>query len=306
MQEYKTAGVWPVMLTPFSDTGEVDYYGLDHLIDWYTENGVTGLFAVCQSSEMFYLSLKERIKIAEYVKRRAAVPVIASGHISDAPSQQAEELTYMAETGVDAVVLITNRTAQEGQNSQVWMEGMERLLEQLPAAMPLGLYECPYPYKRVLSQEELDFCVRTGRFRFLKDTCCDAERISERLKLLCGSDLKLFNANTATLLDSLQQGAEGYSGVMANFHPELYVWLCKNWNKYPETAKKLQAGLTFASMIEKQYYPNNAKIYLADMGIPVGEGCRVRSGQFVSKLYRSEIAQLKVITEMMDDMIRGL
>lgn len=306
MEGYKTTGVWPVMLTPFTEMGEVDYYALDYLIDWYTEKGVTGLFAVCQSSEMFYLSLKERVKVAEYIKRRASIPVIASGHISDGPSQQVRELVQMAETGVDAVILITNRTAQEGQASQIWIEGMEELLEQLPSMTPLGLYECPYPYKRVLTQEELEFCIQTGRFRFLKDTCCDAERIRNRLEQVKGRGLKLFNANTSTLLESLRYGAEGYSGVMANFHPDLYVWLCRNWDRYPEEAERLQAGLTFASMIEKQYYPNNAKIYLAEEGLPIGERCRVRSGQFVSGLYRSEIAQLRTLTETMRDRIQGL
>ena len=57
-------GVWPVMLTPFTDDNEVDYEALGKLVDWYIENGVAGLFADCQSSEMFYLSLEERIKIA--------------------------------------------------------------------------------------------------------------------------------------------------------------------------------------------------------------------------------------------------
>ena len=83
--------------------------------------------------------------MAEYIKRRASIPVIASGHISDGPSQQVRELVQMAETGVDAVILITNRTAQEGQASQIWIEGMEELLEQLPPITPMGLYECPYP-----------------------------------------------------------------------------------------------------------------------------------------------------------------
>ncbi len=30
----------------------------------------------------------------------------------------------------------------------------------------------------------------------------------------------------------------GYSGVMANFHPDLYVWLCKNYKKQPEKAQE--------------------------------------------------------------------
>ena len=35
----------------------------------------------------------------------------------------------------------------------------------------------------------------------------------------------LFNANAQTLLPSLELGAAGFSGVMANFHPDLYARL---------------------------------------------------------------------------------
>ena len=55
-------GVYPVMLTPFTENNEVDYEALGKLIDWYIEKGVNGLFADCQSSEMFFLSLEERVR----------------------------------------------------------------------------------------------------------------------------------------------------------------------------------------------------------------------------------------------------
>ena len=85
MRKEFPGGVWPVMLTPFKENGEVDYRGLEALVNWYIEKEVDGLFAVCQSSEMFYLSLDERIKISRKVVEIAAerVPVIASGHISN-------------------------------------------------------------------------------------------------------------------------------------------------------------------------------------------------------------------------------
>jgi 4-hydroxy-tetrahydrodipicolinate synthase len=76
-------GEWPTMLTPFTKSGEVDYKALEQLIEWYLQNGVSGLFAVCQSSEMFQLSLEERVGIARFTKEKVngRVPVIASGHI---------------------------------------------------------------------------------------------------------------------------------------------------------------------------------------------------------------------------------
>lgn len=70
-------GEWPTMLTPFRD-GAVDYPALEALVEWYIAHGVSGLFAVCQSSEMFFLSLEERVGIARFVNEKAAgrVPVI--------------------------------------------------------------------------------------------------------------------------------------------------------------------------------------------------------------------------------------
>lgn len=297
-------GVWPVMLTPFTAEGEVDYPALERLIAWYEAAGVKGLFAVCQSSEMFCLSLRERVQVAAFVKAHAKVPVIASGHVSDSLLDQIEELRQMAASGVDAVILITNRMAQEGESADKWIANLEKLMEALPADLPLGLYECPYPYKWVLGEKELDFCVRSGRFHFLKDTCCDFARIQSRLKGIEGSELKLFNANTSTLLDSLRAGAAGFSGVMANFHPELYVWLCENYDKEPEKAETLQSFLTLASQIEKQLYPVNAKVYLAGEGLPVTATTRVKNPQQMSPLYRTEIEHLRILTRFVKEQLR--
>ena len=44
-------GVWPVMLTPYTEDNKIDYPALEKLTEWYFENDCDGLFAVCQSSE---------------------------------------------------------------------------------------------------------------------------------------------------------------------------------------------------------------------------------------------------------------
>jgi dihydrodipicolinate synthase/N-acetylneuraminate lyase len=60
-------GIVPVMLTPFTAGDRIDYPALAKLIDWYLEKGVDALFAVCQSSEMQFLSLEERVELARFV-----------------------------------------------------------------------------------------------------------------------------------------------------------------------------------------------------------------------------------------------
>ena len=101
MEKEFPGGSWPVMLTPYTDKNEIDYDALKELVDWYIENGVSGMFAVCQSSEMFCLSLEERVKYATKTVEYAAgrVPVIASGHVSDNLEDQIKELNEIAKQG---------------------------------------------------------------------------------------------------------------------------------------------------------------------------------------------------------------
>lgn len=290
-------GAWPVMLTPFTEEGKVDYKGLERLIEWYIENGVSGLFAVCQSSEMFFLSLKERIEIAAYCVKQSAgrVPVIASGHISDTFEDQVRELTLMAETGVDAVILITNRLARQEESDEIWYSNLQKLLTKIPEKVKLGFYECPYPYKRVLSREMTRCCAETGRFYFLKDTSCDIENIAEKVEVSRGTNLHIYNANTATLLDSLKLGVTGYSGVMCNTQCKLYSWFLENWKS--ECAEKLSDILTIHSWMEHEYYPVNAKYYLHQFeNLPISNYSRTKDARLLSNTVKSEMAMLNRVT----------
>lgn len=287
------------MLTPFDKNGEVDYLALEKLTEWYITHKVSGLFAVCQSSEMFCLSLEERMKVAETVVRTAdgRVPVIASGHISDAFEDQVQEINCMAKTGVDAVILITNRLAKEEESDEIWIQNCKKLLEQIDSEIPLGFYECPYPYKRVMSVETITWCANTGRFYFLKDTCCDIEQIKEKIAAVQGTNLKLYNANTTTLLESLRNGATGYSGVMANFHPLSYAWLCENYEKVE--SEPLADLLTIASLIERQYYPVNAKYHLSEIEkLSLETVCRVKEDSGLTETFKTEVQMLdRIIRE---------
>ena len=53
------SGVYPAMITPYNPDGTIDYEGVDKLVDWYIKNGCSGVFAACQSSEIYQLSMEE-------------------------------------------------------------------------------------------------------------------------------------------------------------------------------------------------------------------------------------------------------
>ena len=72
MEKNNKAEVWPTMVTPFKEDLSVDYQVLENLVEWYIERGVSGLFAVCQSSEMHQLNLSERVALSSAVMKLTA------------------------------------------------------------------------------------------------------------------------------------------------------------------------------------------------------------------------------------------
>ena len=285
-------GVYPTMITPYTDDNQLDMEAVDRLLDFYVAQGCQGVFAVCLSSEMFALSEDERVALAARVVKaaRGRLCVVASGHVSDSMDGQLQELRRMADTGVDNVVLVANRLARPEDPDDVLLANLERILEALPE-VTFGMYECPVPYKRPLTDRLLTFMAESGRFSFIKDTCCDADMLAHRAALLSGR-AQLFNANAATVLSSLRAGGAGFSGIMGNFHPDLYVHLCSIWREQPEKAETLQAVLSVLSAEERSYYPVSCKYHMNLMGVPMGLASRTRDMNGMHKGDRLEMEDL--------------
>ena len=268
------SGVYPTMITPYKKSGEIDFDVVEKLVEWYWKEGCDGIFAACQSSEIMFLSLAERVKLTRTViakakelaakdSSRKPMQIVASGHISDAFEDQVRELNAIAAEKPDALILISNRMDIENTTDEKWIADTEKLIAELPLDMPLGVYECPKPYKRLLSEKMIKWCAENGRFYFIKDTCCDAALIRQRLAWCKGSNLKVFNANAQTMLETAKDGCYGYCGVMGNIHPALYSKLLKKETLFEKETSLLQDFLGLAATVEPMTtYPCCAKYYL--------------------------------------------
>ena len=297
-------GVYPTMITPYTKDNKIDFDAVKKLLYWYHERGVAGVFAICQSSEIFYLSFEERLSLIKFImeNKLEGMTVVASGHTADDLDTQIEEAKAFIATGIDAYVFISNRFAKADESDEVLVKNMEYVANALPD-IPLGVYECPYPYKRLLTPYVLNKMLESGRYCFIKDTCCSVEGMKEKLGIIKGTGLKLYNANAATLLDTLNLGANGYSGVMANFHPELYSELCNIYESDPEKAKQLQDFIGFASMVECQCYPVNAKFHLNLEGVKMEIDSRSRDKMDFTESRVMEIEEMYRATKLFEKYI---
>ncbi len=301
--------IFPTMITPYHRDGTVDIQTALRYVDFYFDSGMDGIFSICQSSEIFYLSLEERVALNHAVYTRAKelerksgrkFTVVSSGHISDSHDEQLRELHAIYDSGTDALILITNRLDPENQGDDVFIERCERLIDALPKEARLGLYECPYPYKRLVTPRILKWCISTKRFDYMKDTCCDAALIAERCKLLSGSGFRLLNANCQTFLESLRTGSDGYCGLMCNFHPKLYAWLGSHFNSDPR-ADMVQSILgTFGFTEVGLPYPLTAKYHMTLRGIHTENLARNKNSSELTDYAKDCIRQMKYATDMLE------
>ena len=274
-------GVVPVMLVAYGENGKIDLGAQSALLDWYESRGVHGLFSLCQSTEMYFLSEEEKEEIAKlvYKKLGGKMPIVSSGLTSPDIDEQIEQAKRIYSYGSDAMVFLRNGL---GESEADFMRNLEKICRELPKDMDLGIYECPYPRWQHLTDNEFEALVKTDRFRFIKDTVCDVKVMKRRHEInqKNGGKVGLYNANCATFLDTLRFGYDGFSGVMANFHPELYVWMYEHKDDPRADIIDKYAGLM--SVIEARSYPICCKRYLAKYeGIPMSEICRSKKDETV-------------------------
>ena len=94
-----------------------------------------------------------------------------------------------------------------------------------------------------------------------------------------------------------RDGADGFSGIMANFHPDLLVWLYKNYAAQPEKAEALMAELSLLSGIERGCYPVNCKYHMNLVGVPMTILSRTRDAAGLDELGRHEMRDLVKVEE---------
>src|SRR5690606_7030641 len=270
-------GFIPVMLTPYSSTGTVDYDGLSRITEFYLESGSVGLFANCLSSEMYELTPDERLSTTRHVLRvvDGQVPVVATGNFGRTLQEQADFVKRMGDTGVAAVILVTGLLAGEDESDEVFLENAFTLMDRT-AGIPVGFYECPLPYKRILKASQLSQLLETNRVIYHKDTCLDIEQVKEKIAVARGYDFGLYDAYLGHAVATLTAGSDGLSCIQGNFFPEVIVWLCENYASRDHSVQvdAVQEFLIANMDVMHAVYPPVAKYFLQKRGMAISTYCR--------------------------------
>ena len=135
-------GVWPVVPTVFTETGDLDLEGQRRVLDCMVDQGSDGLCILANYSEQFLISDEEREALArtclEHVAGRLPV-IVAASHFST--RIVVERCRRAAELGAAMVMLMPpyHGTGLRGTEAQTY----EQFAEAAEAGLPIMVQDAP-------------------------------------------------------------------------------------------------------------------------------------------------------------------
>ena len=206
-------GTLVALVTPFKG-GEVDYAGIERLVDWHVDQGTDGLVPVGTTGESPTVNVAEHEKIIETVVRRAAgrVPVVA-GTGGNATAEAIELTQFAKDAGADASLQVCpyyNKPTQEG---------LYRHFATIAEAvdLPMILYNIPGRTSVSMTPETVARLAGLDQVVGIKEATGSMDQASE---ILARCDLVVLSGDDSLTLPLMALGAEGVISVVANLVPQ--------------------------------------------------------------------------------------
>ena len=255
-------GVISLLLTPFHEDRTIDWATYDRYVDWQVRQQPAGLFAVCGTGEMKWLTGDERLRLARRAVALAdGLPVVATANLDPHPGYHHDEIARMADTGVTGVVLIPQ--SDLAANHERYVEYLLNLIERSPC--PVLLYEWPQVDHYLLDPAVVSRVA--SQLSGIKDTTCTMDGIGTKLR--AAGDTVVYQANLPYLVDALEIGARGVMAVVSASHADRLVALWDSYRAGRDDVLRRHRDLVVLDSLLRQSYPAAAKHLVALRGIPM-------------------------------------
>ena len=281
----KLKGLGVALVTPFTDSGEVDYAALDRLVDYVTEGGVDYLVVMGTTGETPTLTLPERVAVLRAVKARNAgrLPLVV-GVGSNDTARVVELIDQTNLDGVDAILSVTpfyNKPSQRG-----LFEHYKYIAERSPR--PIILYNVP---GRTGVNMEAETTLRIARecpnVVAIKEASGDLEQIN---RVIEGAPEGFFviSGDDSLALPIMKSGGVGVISVAANAFPRYFAELIRAQAEggSDENDAKFEKIRPTIKMLFAEGNPPGVKAALAVRGV-VSNNLRLPLVEVSEELYES-------------------
>jgi 4-hydroxy-tetrahydrodipicolinate synthase len=215
------SGCYTALVTPFRSNREVDYEGLQRLVEFQLNQGVSGILACGTTGESPTLDWSEHNKVTERVHeytRGKGLTIAGTG--SNSTQEAIEGTMHAAHTGITAVLLVD--PYYNGPSSlEIRREYVEPLARQFP-----NIHMIPYVIPgrtgtQLLPQDIAQLSANFPNVRCVKEATGDLENMRLTRKLV-GEDFDILSGDddkTFAMMTLPEIAASGVISVTSNIAP---------------------------------------------------------------------------------------
>jgi 4-hydroxy-tetrahydrodipicolinate synthase len=253
-------GVYPAMVTPFTDEEEIDVEGMRSNIAYLEKGGVAGLVPCGSTGESATLSFDEHKKLVEITVDAASVPVIA-GTGSNNTAEAVELTRYAQDAGADAALLIVpyyNKPMKSG------------LIKHFSAVaqaceIPLIMYNIPGRTGINMDPETISTMAHEySNVAGVKEASANFTQISNIIEITRGLEFSVLSGDDGLTLPMMALGATGVISVTADILP-------KQMGRLAQLC--LEGNFAKARDVHYQLAPLFKALFIETNPIPIKKAC---------------------------------
>ncbi|WP_333796451.1 4-hydroxy-tetrahydrodipicolinate synthase [Rheinheimera sp.] len=208
-------GSYVALITPMTETGEVDYASLHTLVDYQLQNGTDGLVIMGTTGEAATIPFSEQLTVLQAVIEQVAGRCqILAGNGSNSTAEAVAKTEALNAYAIDGFLTVTpyyNKPTQKG---------MLAHFQAVAAATnkPVLLYNVPGRTGVDLQAATVAELSKVNNIVGIKEATGSMERLSQ-LKASCGADFDLLSGDDASAKEFILQGGHGVISVTTNVAP---------------------------------------------------------------------------------------
>ena len=253
-------GVYPAMVTPFTDEQEIDVEGMRSNIAYLEKGGVAGLVPCGSTGESATLSFDEHKKLVEITVDAASVPVIA-GTGSNNTAEAVELTRYAQDAGADAALLIVPYY------NKPMKSGLIKHFSAIAQAceIPLILYNIPGRTSINMDPETISTLAHEySNVAGVKEASANFTQISNIIEISRGLEFSVISGDDGLTLPMMALGATGVISVTADILP-------KQMGRLAQLC--LEGNFAKARDVHYQLAPLFKALFIETNPIPIKKAC---------------------------------
>lgn len=259
-------GLGIALITPFTETGEVDYKALERLVEYQIDNNADFLCILATTAEAPCLTREEKDKITEVIKsvNKGRIPLLkyCGGNNTRAVIEEMKNTDWSGIDGILSICPFYNKPSQEG-----LYQHFKAIAKEAP--LPLVLYNVP---GRTGVNMKAPTTVRLAKdcpnIVAIKEASGSLEQIDEILKNK-PNNFEVISGDDALTFSMIASGAVGVISVIGNALPKEFSRMIRlEFNGEYEAARKIHHKFTeLYKLLFVDGNPAGVKALLNDMGL---------------------------------------